>query len=213
MDSILSFTILVAATINFIWKINLEGYLGILVSVVIIKAALEMLKETVNSLLGERADKDLTANLKNKVLSFNGVQGVYDLYIHNYGPSKIIASLHIQVRNDMTAEQIHILTREIEYVVFAEFGIVLTIGIYAANDKGEFGEIKKELVNIIKNYSTILQLHGFYVDSENKNVYFDLILDFKEENKEKVKNDIVQNIKEKFPKYNYNVIIDSDISD
>ena len=212
MDSVISFSTLVAAIINYIWHIGLEGYLGVIIGLFIIKTAIEVLKEAVNSILGVRADPELSINLKEKMLSFEEVQGVYDLNLHNYGPSNIIASAHIQVRNDMTAEEIHILTRQIEYMIYREFGITLTIGIYAANDKGEYGEIKNALSKIIKEYKEILQLHGFYVDKAN-NVYFDLIIDFESKNKDQIKNEIVEKIKEKYPKYNYNVIIDSDITD
>ena len=213
MDSILSFTTLIAAIISFVWHLNLEGYLGAIIALVIIKSAIGMLKETVDSMLGERADKELVTKLKSKIVSFKDVQGAYDLNLHNYGPSKIIASVHIQVRNDMTAEEIHILTREIEYAVYMEFEIVLTIGIYAANDKGEFGEIKKEIGNVIKDYKSVLQVHGFYVDKSKGNVYFDLILDFEEKNKEQILNEIISKLKAKYNNYNFNVILDSDISD
>ena len=211
-DSILSFSTLVAAIINYIWNLNLEGYLGIAIGFFIAKASIEILTEAVNSILGIRADGDLSKNLKNRILKFKEVQGVYDLNLHNYGPANIVGSTHIQVRNDMTAEEIHILTREIEYDIYSEFGIALTIGIYAANDKGEYGEIKRALTRILKQYPQVLQLHGFYVD-KGDNVYFDLIIDFDTKNKEKLKQEIIEKIKEKYPKYNYNVIIDSDITD
>ena len=213
MDSVLSFTTLVAAVLNYIFGLNLEAYLGAIISIVIIKSAVDILKETIDSLLGERADSELTKNLKEKINAFKEVQGVYDLSMHDYGPSKIVASVHIQVRNDMTAEEIHILTREIEYMVYREFGIVLTIGIYAANDEGEFGEIKSSLVNIVKDYKSILQLHGFYVDKAKHNVYFDLIIDFDEQNKEKILEEIISKMKAEYREYNFNVILDSDISD
>lgn len=213
MDSVLSFTTLVAAILNYVYGLKLEGYLGVVIAIFIIKSAIEMLKETVDSLLGERADSELTKKLKERINSFEEVQGVYDLSMHDYGPSKIIASVHIQVRNDMTAEEIHILTREIEYVIYAEFGITLTMGIYAANDKGEFGDIKKAVLDITKEYKSILQVHGFYVDKAKKNVYFDLIMDFEEENKEKVLEEIIKKMKKKYKEYNFNVILDSDISD
>ena len=213
MDSILSFTTLIAAVLNYIWNLNLEGYLGIIIAIVIIKSAIEMLKETVDFLLGVRADRELTQKIKEKINSFEEVQGVYDLSMHDYGPSKIIASVHIQVRNDMTAEEIHIFTREIEYEIYAEFGITLTIGIYAANDKGEFGEIKKSLTNIIKDYKSVLQLHGFYVDKVKHNVYFDLIIDFEEKNKEKILEEIIDKMKLEYKDYNFNAILDSDITD
>ena len=213
MDAILSFTTLVAGIISYVWHIGLEGYLGVIISIVIIKSAIEMLKESVDSILGVRADGELTKNLKQRIASFEEVQGVYDLNLHNYGPSKIIASVHIQVRNEMTAEEIHILTREIEYVIYKEFGITLTMGIYAANDKGEFSEMKTALGKIVNTYKTVLQVHGFYVDTRNNNVYFDLIIDFDEQNKEKILDEIVKKMKEKYPKYNFNVILDLDITD
>lgn len=212
MDAVLSSATLVAAIINYIWKLSLEGYLGVIIGLFIIKAAIEILKEAVDSILGVRADSDLTKKLKDTINEFEDVQGVYDLNLHNYGPSSIIASAHIQVRNDMTAEEIHILTREIEYKIYAEFGIALTLGIYAANDEGEYGEIKKELEEIIKNDDKILQVHGFYVDKKN-NVYFDLIIDFEVEDRLKLRDEIISRLKDKYPNYNYNVIIDSDVTD
>ena len=213
MDSILSFTTLIAAILNYIWHLNIEGYLGFIISLVIIKSSIELLSENVNSLLGVRADSDISSKLKEKIMTFKDVQGVYDMNLHNYGPTKTVASVHIQVRNDMTAEEIHILTREIEYVIYGEFGIALTIGIYAANDEGEFGEIKKELENIVKEYKSVLQIHGFYVDKSKNNVYFDMILDFQEENKEQILKEIVKKLKVKYSNYNFNVILDSDITD
>ena len=213
MDSVLSFTTLVAAIINYVLGLSLEGYLGVVISIIIIKSAIEILKETIDSLLGVRADRELSLKLKDMVMSFKDVQGAYDLNLHNYGPSKTVASIHIQVRNDMTAEEIHILTREIEYLVYAKLGIALTIGIYAANDQGEFGEIKEAVQTIINDYKNVLQLHGFYVDKAKSNVYFDLIMEFEEEHKEEIRDEIIERIKAKFPEYNYNVILDSDITD
>ncbi|MBO4815894.1 MAG: cation transporter [Clostridia bacterium] len=212
MDAILSFSTLVAGIISLIWKFRIEGYLGVVIGGFIIKSAVEILTEAINSILGSRVDSNLSKSIKKRMTKFKEVQGVYDLNLHNYGPNSIVGSAHIQVRNDMTAEEIHILTREIEYEIYEKFGIALTIGIYAANDKGEYGEIKKALSEIIKKYNEVLQLHGFYVDKED-NVYFDLIIDFDVEDKEILKDEIVSKIREKYPKYSYNVIIDSDITD
>ena len=211
MDSILSFSTLVAAIISLIWHISLEGYLGLIISIIIIKSSIEMLKDTVNSMIGTRADTELTNKLKARILQLNEVQGVYDLTLHNYGPLNIIGSAHIQVRDDMTAKEIHVLSRQIMEIIFKEYGIVLTIGIYAANDKGEYAEIKKELDSIIATHKEILQIHGFYVN--NDLISFDLIIDFKAEKPEEIKNDVVEQMKEKYPEYNYHVILDTDMSD
>lgn len=213
MDSILSLSTLIAAIISLIWHISLEGILGIVIAVVIIKSSIDILRETITIMIGIRADSELTNKLKTKIIEFREVQGVYDLDLHSYGPSKIVGSVHIQVRDDMTAKEIHKLTREITMGIFQEFGIILTIGIYAANDKGEFGEIKEQLGSIISNYKEILQMHGFYVDEDTQNIFFDLIIDFKADNPKEIEQNIIKQIKEKYPKYNYNVILDLDVSD
>jgi len=210
-DAVVSFSTLIAGIINYIWNFNLEGYVGILISLLIIKSAIGMFKESANSMLGERADSELSSKIKERVLQFEEVQGVYDLNLHNYGPSRTVASLHIQIRNDMNAGEIHILTRKIAYQIYEEFGIALTIGIYAANDEGEFAQIKEELEMIVADFKEVLQIHGFYVDG--KDVFFDLIIDFDVKDKDRVEHEIVQRMKEKFPEYNYNIILDPDITD
>ena len=214
MDSILSLSTLVAAIISLLWHLSLEGYLGVIISIIILKSSIEILRETLNSILGVRADSDLTNKIKEKVNSFKEVEGTYDLILHNYGPSEILGSAHIQVDDNMTAKDIHKLTRKIQHTILEDYGIILTIGIYAANtsDK-EVALVKKELDEIIKKYPEILQVHGFYVDTETKSISFDLIIDFKTENRNTIKDNVLKEIKEKHPSYHYYAVIDNDYSD
>lgn len=213
MDAVLSISTLIAGIINYIWHITIEGYIGVIISFFIIKSAIEILKETVNIMLGQREEKEFTDKIKEKVSSYLEVQGTYDLALHNYGPEKIIANFHIQVRDDMTAQEIHTLTRQITVDLFNEFGIISTIGIYAANNDEEFIEIKKELNNIEQEYKHVKQIHGFYADKKNKKIYFDLIIDFECQDAEELKNRIIRRLEEKYSKYKFYVLLDADISD
>lgn len=211
MDAILSAGTLISGILNLAFGLNLEGYLGALISVVIIKSAIEMISDAVNPMLGVRSDEELAKKLKRLVESFPEVQGAYDLNLHNYGPEKTVASIHIQVRNNMTAKEIHILTREIEYAVYYKLNIALTIGIYAANDDAKFHSIKQYLATLTSEYPDILQLHGFYVDEQKLTVYFDLVLDFNAD-ASSIRRQITSKMKQKYPKYTYNIIIDTDTS-
>ena len=213
MDSVISLSTFVAAIISIVWNISLEGHLGVIIALFIIKSSIDILIETITIMIGIRADSELTSKIKARINKFGEVQGVYDLDLHSYGPSKMVGSAHIQVRDDMTAKEIHKLARTITIAVMQEFGIVLTIGIYAANDKGEYGEIKEELGNIIKSFNDIIQMHGFYVDEDTKNIFFDLIIDFKADNPKEIQQSVINKIKQKYPKYNYNVILDLDVTD
>ena len=94
-----------------------------------------------------------------------------------------------------------------------KFGIIMTIGIYAANDSREYKEMKQEIGRIIKEYEHIKQIHGFFVDEKEKAVYFDLIIGFECKNREEIKDEIEKKLKEKYPEYNFYVIIDDDITD
>ena len=213
MDSILSFSTLVAALVNMFAGYSIEGYIGILISIVIFKSAVEMLKDTLNIMIGERADKELTDSIKKAIMSYDKVQGVYDLSLHTYGPLKTIGTAHIQIPDDMTAKEIHILARKITVDLFNRFGIVMTIGIYAANDSDEYKEIKTEIANIMKEYEHLKQIHGFFVDEETKSVYFDVIFEFACKNREEVRDEIIAKLKKKFGQYNFYIIIDDDITD
>lgn len=213
MDAVLGFTTLVAAIINYIWKLSLEGYLGIIIGLVIIKSAISILKETINAMIGQREDAKTTEEIKKKVCSYDKVQGAYDLVLHNYGPSKTIGTVHIQVPDEMRADEIHILTRQISMDVFNEYGVILTVGIYAANDKKQYNEIKDVLTGFINEFEDLKQIHGFYVDEASKNIYFDLIIDFKSDNQEELRNRIINEMEKKYPEYKFNVILDADYSE
>lgn len=212
-DAIISISTLIGAIVSIGFGISIEGFIGILISFFILKTGYEIIKESASMILGSRADQDLTDKLRKRINKFKEVQGVYDLNIHSYGPQKIFATANIQVRNSLTAEDIHILTRKIEYYISSEFGIILTLGVSAANDEGEFGEIKKDLNKIINKYKSVIQLHGFYVDKKNMNIYFDIIIDFEEKDKAAIKDKITEEIKSIYPEYNYYIIIDSDFAE
>ena len=212
-DSILSLSTFIAAVISIIWHISLEGYLGVIISIFILKSAIDILKEAIDDMIGTRADPELTQKLREFINSYEDVLGVYDIIIHNYGPNKIIASVHIQVDDNITAKEIHKITRRIIVDVYNKFGIILTMGIYASNDTGKYKEIKEYIGSIIKDYKYIIQMHGFYVDEEDNAISFDLIFDFDELEPQKKIEEIVQKLKNKYPEYSFNIILDTDISD
>ena len=212
-DSLISLSTLIAALISIFFGVWIEWFIWVIISIFILKAGIEILKDTIKEIIWTRADPELVKKLRSKIQSYEWVLGVYDMMLHNYGPNKIIGTAHIQVNDDMTSKEIHRLTRNIQVWVYSEFGIIITIWIYATNDEWEFWEIQKELNQIIRNYENIIQMHGFYVDDSTNNISFDLIFDFKEEHPEKIVRKIKKEIKGKFPKYTYNVIIDTDVSE
>ena len=210
-DAILSFSTLVAAILNFVWGINLEAYLAIFIALFIIKSAFKMLSESIDLITGVRAEEDLVDQLRKKVEQNEEVQGVYDISLHNYGPTKIVGSANIQVRDDMTAAEIHELTRNLSMEIYERLGIVITFGIYAENNDENYKRIKKRILELEKEHEEIKQVHGFYVTKEDR-VFFDMVVDFNCKNPKKIRDLVVEDLEKKFPKYNFFVILDADVS-
>ena len=209
-DAILSLSTLLAAIISIFFHISLEGILGVIISLVIIKASIDMIRETVDTMLGERIDKELSLKIKESIEEVDGVYGAYDLNLHSYGPENMQGSVHVEIDDDLTAREIHTLTRKITTKIYSEYSIPLTIGIYARNDKYNF--IRYDLEEIVSQYSEVLQIHGFYVYEDQKLVTFDIIVDF-DADRERIKSEITSSLKEKYPEFDYLIIDDYDISD
>ena len=209
-DSILSLSTLVAAIISIFFHISLEGILGVIISIQIIKASLEMLKETLDSMIGVRVDSKLSRKIKDSICELPQVNGAYDLILHNYGPDRMQGSVQIEVDENMTALEIHSLTRQITIKIIEEYSIFLSIGIYSNNSK--YKDIRDDLYEIASKYEEVIEIHGFIVNEEYNLITFDIIVDF-DADRDRVKNEILNEIKKKHPGFDYYIIDDYDVSD
>ncbi|MBO6214564.1 MAG: cation transporter, partial [Lachnospiraceae bacterium] len=194
--------------------ISLEAWVGIVISVFIIKAGIEMMTETLDEILGSRADKELTAKIKEILNSEPEVKGAFDLIIYNFGPDRNYASVHLELPDTMTAKEVDKLTRKMENKVYKETGVVLAgMGLYSYNtENDEAGRIEKDVREKVLAHEWALQLHGFYLDVESKEMTFDVVMSFDIVPKEGLKT-INEEIRKAYPEYRVNIVPDVDISD
>ncbi len=213
-DALLSAATLIGIIVAMNTGVNIEGYLGIGIGLFILKSGFDILRESFSDVIGERSSQEIVDGLKELVCSFPEVKGAYDLVLNDYGPNKTIGSIHIEVRDDMTAQEIHPLTREIAGAAYMKYGIILTVGIYAKNDSNEKSkEIRDYIEKTIKDIPYVKQLHGYYFDEGRKIVSFDLIFDFENENPAENVKEIKAKLEEKYPEYKFYIVIDTDFSD
>lgn len=212
-DAILSLSVLITILIYLRTGLLLEAYIGILISIIIIKSGIEMMIETIDEVLGKRVDKNLSDMIKNDILKDDEVLGAYDLIINSYGPDTKIGSVHIEVLDTMSADEIDILSRRIAYNIYNKYAILLTgIGIYSRNTKNEkIGKIQSDIESIVMSYDGVLQVHGFYMDEDRKLIAFDIIIDYNIKNRDTVYNNIVKKVKEKYSEYSIYITMDIDI--
>ncbi|MBP3890543.1 MAG: cation transporter [Solobacterium sp.] len=215
MDSLLSMATIVAAIIFLLTKVSTEAYLGLIISFIILKSGFDMLNHTMSQILGERVDASLSKEVKETINSMDGVYGAYDLVLNDYGPDRLLGSIHIEVPANMTAEKIDALTREITATVNEKHKVILSaIGIYALNTTDHDAiDIETEIRKYVNAQPHVEQCHGFYVDRPNKTIHFDMIIDFDTPNRQAIYERILNDLKKKYPDYTFSVILDTDFSD
>lgn len=215
LDSVISASTLVAAIIFIEKGISLEAWLGAIISLVIIKAGVDMMRETISRILGERPDTEIVKAIKATVCSFPEVLGAYDLVLHNYGPDLMIGSVHMEVPDTMTADEIDRLTRAVERKVLLENHIVLAaVGIYAIDTKDDrTAKIREDIRQIVMASPYILQMHGFFIDEESKEIMFDMVISYDVPDRGVEHRRILELIQEKYPDHRISITLDNDLSD
>ena len=211
-DAIISLSVLAAALIFIFTGLSLEAYIGVLISIFIIKAGFGMLMDTVSDLLGKRADKDLSKRIKGILRSEEGVRGAYDLIINDYGPERKLGSVHLELPDTMTVAEFDRLTRKLETKVYCETGVLLAgIGVYSYNTQNnEAAKIRNEILNKVTSHEFVIQMHGFYVDTTAKEIRFDAVMRFGINAQEALQT-IQGEVQEMFPDYRIQISPDIDL--
>lgn len=215
LDAVIATSTLAAAILYLTMGWKLEAWLGAIIAIIIIKSGIEMLQNTVSQILGERVSSDLARNIKKTATSVEGVYGAYDLTVHNYGPDRYVASLHVEVDDTCTAAEIDDITRKIARKVFEEYGILVSaVGIYSRNTQNNHArEVMENVRKIVLEHEGVLQMHGFYLDENLKSMSFDIIIAFDAPDRNGLFAHIEDEIASLYPQYQVHMIMDLDLSD
>ena len=215
LDSVISASTLVAAAIFLLFHISLEAWLGVVISLVIIKSGIEMLRETISRILGERSDAELARAIHETVTGFPNVYGAYDLVLNNYGPDDWNGSIHIEVPDTCSANDLDLLIRSIQTEVYAKHHVILTaIGVYSMNTQDEEVITLRERVReIVFSHPHVTQMHGFYLMKEEKAMRFDIVISFDAGDRKAVFGAVLDDVKQAFPDYSFQVTMDTDFAE
>ncbi len=160
-------------------KINIDAYVGIGVSLVIMWAGIGIARDTLEPLLGEAVPADVYEEITKFVESYHGVLGTHDLIVHNYGPGRSMASVHAEVPNNVDVEISHEIIDQIERDVLRELGVFLVIHMDPIEiDNEQLKQSKRQVVAVLKEMDRALSIHDFrMVDGKNQiNLIFDLVV-------------------------------------
>lgn len=193
----------------------IDGYIGLAVALFIVYSGFNLIKDTIDPLLGEAPDPELVKSIQSMILSYDNILGTHDLVIHNYGPGKCMASIHAEIPSEISVVKIHEIIDKAEREISKELKIYLVIHIDPICQlEGETQDAYDEVQRIISQYNYIDSIHDFRVIGEGsiKNLVFDVLLNMSVKcplKKRELADLISKQVKEKHPAYNCIITIDT----
>lgn len=178
-DAMTTSITLIGSIISLFTDFPIDGVIGLIVSGLIIKTAISIIKDTLDELLGKPADKETTQQLLDIVMSHQGILGVHDLMIHNYGPNNMIASLHAEVDAKQNVLEAHDTIDNIEKEIFEKMKIMTTIHLDPIEtDNIQLNQYKKIVSKVLNEIDPELSFHDFrmVVGQTHTNLIFDVII-------------------------------------
>lgn len=177
-DVVVTFATVISMVVFMIFKVNIDGYIGCVVAFFIIKAGIEVVTDALGPLLGQPADKEIVDKIEEIILSGEGIVGVHDLVVHNYGPGRIFASAHAEIPSDCDLLRMHDIIDQIETKIFKEINVEITIHfdpIDVNNDN--LARMREKVAEIVNNIDSTLKFHDFRMVSghTHTNLIFDIV--------------------------------------
>ncbi|MGI6709867.1 MAG: cation diffusion facilitator family transporter [Bacilli bacterium] len=214
-DFIITTVILISFLINQFLGVNIDGYIGVIIAVVILISGIKLVKETASSLVGEVPSQETVKQIKDKILKVDEVLGMHDLIIHSYGPLKKYASVHVEVNNQMTIEKSHMIIDEIEESIKNDLNIDIVIHIDPVDiDCEKRNKYFNLTQDVIKAIDETLEIHDFrIIKQKNKDlIVFDLVVPFNyEKSTEKIKETIINEINKLEKNVKVKIVVETEI--
>ncbi len=210
-DALISAATLAGAIVLLVFGVNVDGWIGAAISVFVLKSGIEMLLASVSNILGRRPDAEVTGPIRDTILSVDGVLGIHDLILHNYGPDFAIGSVHIEVSSELSAEEIYRITRMAQIKVMERHHLILTIGIYAI-DPGRREE-REKIETVVLGHNGVRAVHGIFFDEALNVLMFDVVIDFSVRDRSALHDAISSDLTSLFPGRKFMIYLESDYAD
>ena len=213
-DAVISTMTLIAIIVFFATGLQVEAYLAAGISLFIIYSGFKLIRNAFSIIIGERASSVITRKIKADIAKIDGVNDAFDLLMHDYGSGTTLASVNIEIDHKLRAGDIDEISRKIQKTIYKKYHVTISsVGIYAINlDNQAVEKLWRQVDEIRDRYEHIINIHGFRVDFEDKEISFDVIVDFVA-NRHAYYQKFCDEVQASILNYKINVLLDSDISD
>ena len=213
-DVIATAAVFLSCLVSMLTNFNPDGYVGLAVALFIVYSGIGIAKETIDPLLGKAPDAELVQHIRKKLLSYEHVLGIHDLMVHDYGPGRRFASVHVEMDRELDPLFSHNIIDEIERDFEKQDSIQLVVHYDPmVTDDEELNSAKKTIEAIVQGIDERLSLHDFRLVAGPKhtNVVFDLVVPFgMDEEPKMLKKRITEAIRQALPNYYAVIHVDSE---
>ena len=212
-DAIITSVTLIGALISIFTDIVIDGFIGALVSIFVLKAGFEIMLGVVGELLGKRPDEELAEEIMEEIRHYDGIVGAYDLILHNYGPNVYIGNVNVELDESISIRDAYEIIHPLNVELFNKYGVFFYFGFYSINVSDEDVKTMRETVTkVLMEDPDILQIHAFYVDTAKKNMSFDAVMDFSVKTTLEKSQKLKKKLLEIYPDYDITIVADRDFT-
>jgi len=210
-DSYISALTLITALVFIFFKLNIDAYAGIVTALIIIKAGLEILSDTVSRLLGKAGDKELADRLYREIRSTPGIINAADMMLHNYGPDAYSGSVNIEVDHKLSMEEVYSFVHELQLKIMHEHKVTMVFGLYAVDhDSEKSRKMRREIATFVSGYEHVMSYHALFINEKEMRIYCDLIVDYELSDWDKLRADFTDYMKDLYPEYQLELVVETE---
>ncbi len=199
-DSFISVITILSAVIFLVFHLSIDAYVGIFTSLIIIKAGLEVLRDTVGDLLGRPGEKELANKLYKEIRSTDGILNAADMMLHNYGPDAYSGSVNVEIDQSKSVGDVYQFLHELQLRIMHEYHVTMVFGVYAVDNDREYSkELRRTVGQFVTSHEHVKSFHAVYLDPHSDKLYCDLVVDYNLRDWEPLKEEFSAYMKEKCP--------------
>lgn len=209
-DSIVSVVTIATALVFLIFHVSLDAYAGILMSLIVLKAGIEVLKDTLGDLLGQAGEKELAKELYKIIRAEPIILNAADMMLHNYGPDAYSGSVNVEIDHEKSVGEVYAALHALQLKIMHEKNIVMVFGIYAVDqDHTESREMRKTISAFVRKQEHVISYHALYIDPDTNDIYVDLVVDYELEDWDALRAEFTAFMAEHYPENHLELVIET----
>lgn len=209
-DSVVSVITLVTALVFLVFHVSLDAYAGIIMSLIVLKAGFEVLKETLSDILGQAGEKELAQELYRIIRAEPLVLNAADMMLHNYGPDVYSGSVNVEIDHSKTVGEVYAALHELQLRIMHEKHITMVFGIYAVDrDHAQIRQLREQVAAFVREQKHVTSYHALYIHPNGKDLYVDLVVDYDLADWEALRKEFTAYMAELYPDKHLELVIET----